>query len=314
MTTIGDLLSNGWTYFQGWINGYGYYYWTPPWIVSLLFLLSLVAAFVSDRTRDRLQARDRLVLVLIFLAGYLATVASLYLTFTPVGAEQVLGVQGRYFVPLGFLLFLALTGISWKAATSISSRWIIVFLSMALLFNLLAIFLSFHVLCGNTFYESRLCYRPLFKDFPSDTHLSPPLSSSTRLEQEFQAGCKGMTEVRVLLHSSTASNGGSTRFVLEEAESKKLLLDQAIADDRIRREDWYSLRFEPDWNSEGKQYRLRILGMEAPAEQGPQAFYTTQPEFDLGNLYENGQPLPEDLVLQYGCVAGLRKIWLTGKP
>lgn len=35
---------------------------------------------------------------------------------------------------------------------------------------------------------------------------------------------------------------------------------------------------------------------------------------DLEILYENGEPIPEDLVLQYGCVAGLRKIWLTGKP
>ena len=26
------------------------------------------------------------------------------------------------------------------------------------------------------------------------------------------------------------------------------------------------------------------------------------------------QPLQEDIVLQYGCATGLRKIWLTGKP
>src|SRR3990172_8222682 len=29
-TIIKDLVTNGWTYFQGWVNGYGYYYWTPP--------------------------------------------------------------------------------------------------------------------------------------------------------------------------------------------------------------------------------------------------------------------------------------------
>src|SRR3989304_5750097 len=39
-TVIRDFLTNGLVYFQGWINGYGYYYWTPPQIVSLFFLLS----------------------------------------------------------------------------------------------------------------------------------------------------------------------------------------------------------------------------------------------------------------------------------
>jgi hypothetical protein len=43
-------------------------------------------------------------------------------------------------------------------------------------------------------------------------------------------------------------------------------------------------------------------------------FFTPQPEFDLGILYENGERLEEDMVLQYGCITGLRKIWLTGTP
>lgn len=33
-TVIRDLITNGLVYFQGWINGYGYYYWTPPLLVS----------------------------------------------------------------------------------------------------------------------------------------------------------------------------------------------------------------------------------------------------------------------------------------
>src|ERR1700752_1645282 len=40
-TVIKDFITNGLAYLQGWINGYGYYYWSPPQIVSLFFLLSL---------------------------------------------------------------------------------------------------------------------------------------------------------------------------------------------------------------------------------------------------------------------------------
>ena len=314
LMTIRDLLANGWIYLQGWINGYGYYYWTPPWIVSAFFVVGLVAVLWADSTRERVNSRYRLGLVLVFIVSYLATAASLYLTFTSVGADRIFGVQGRYFIPLALLLLLALTGLSRRGKMTVSRKWVVVFLNMALSLNLLGIILSFHVPCGNTFYQTVLCYRPLFKDFPSDTHLSPPVSAGTALEQDFQAACNGLAEVRVLLQASTPGDEGATRFVLEEPVSSRVLFEQAIPNAHVAGEDWYSLHFEPHWNSEGKRYRLRILSKDTPAGQGLQAFYTSQPEFDLGNLYENGQPREEDIVLQYGCVSGLRKIWLTGKP
>ena len=91
------------------------------------------------------------------------------------------------------------------------------------------------------------------------------------------------------------------------------MLDTSIANDRIRGESWHSLRFEPDWSSAGKQYILEISGMSTSPGQGLQLLFTPQPEFNLGNSYENGQLLEQDIVLQYGCVTGLRKVWLTGE-
>ena len=44
--------------------------------------------------------------------------------------------------------------------------------AVALSLNLLGLFFSFHVPCGSTFYQTGLCYRPLFKDFPSEVHAS----------------------------------------------------------------------------------------------------------------------------------------------
>lgn len=138
--------------------------------------------------------------------------------------------------------------------------------------------------------------------------------NSVSLEQEIGVTCDGFAELRVWLSPFTPAGEGATRFVLREAGSNRVVLDTSIAHDAISTDDWYRFGFEPDWTSAGKQYVLEILGPDALSGQAPQVLYTAHPEFDLGDLSENGQLLEEDIVLQHGCVTGLRKIWLTGTP
>jgi hypothetical protein len=140
---------------------------------------------------------------------------------------------------------------------------------------------------------------------------SQPVSNTVSLTQEINVTCNGLAEVRVLLTPPTTNDQGTTRFVLEEIASNYTLLDASIANDQVHTENWYSLGFEPDWDSTGRRYILNISGTTT---QGPRLLYTPQSEFNLGNSYENGLLLEEDLVIQYGCVAGLQKILLTGKP
>lgn len=104
-----------------------------------------------------------------------------------------------------------------------------------------------------------------------------------------------------------------TRFTLQDASTHRTMMDRSIANNQIAQNDWYPLHIDPDWQSAGKQYVLNILSTNT-ADEGLKFLYTTQPEFNLGNLYQNGQLMKEDIVLQYGCIAGLQKIWLTGKP
>ena len=313
LIVVRDLAANGWMYFQTWINGYGYYYWSPPAIVSILFLLALGGALLRESIRDRLSARHRLAFVLIFAGGYLATLLAVYLTFTPAGSQQILGLQGRYFVPLAPLLLLAISGLPWLSrVTPPASKWIVFFLGMALFLNVVGIYLAFHVPCGTTFYQAGLCYQPLSREL-TESRPSPAISSEMSLTQEFQVECSGFSEVRLLLHPSAPGDGATTRFILREPGGKTLL-DTSAVNNTISAGEWHALRFEPEWESEGKVYALTVLGSEHSTGHGLQAFYTVQPEFDLGTLSENGQPVEEDLILQYGCVTGLRKLWLTGKP
>lgn len=315
LIVLKDIVRNGLTYFQSWINGYGYYYWTPPVIISLLYLLSLGFVIFKESTSAQIDRKLRNVLLLVALAGYVTTIASLYISFAPVGSDQVFGVQGRYFIPLALPLFLIVSSLVWKRKPLVPSfRWTVIFLTAALFLNLLALYFSFHVPCGSTFYRTELCYHPLFKDFPSEVRASEPISDGLFPTQEIEVTCNGLAEVRLLLTPSTTGDVGITRFILKDPSSDQPLLDRSIANGPIRAETWYPLRFEPDWHSAGKRYTLEILGTSPVSRHGLQLFYTPQPEFDLGNFYENGELLEEDIVLQYGCVTGLRRIGLTGRP
>lgn len=308
-----DPFINGLAYLQGWINGYGYLYWTPPQIVSVFFLLSLGAVLFIDSTRQQVSRKDRIVFILVFLVGYLATAVPLYLTFTTVGLNQLLGVQGRYFIPLAYLPVLILASLLVTKKFTLSTNWVITFLTIALLLNILGIVLAFYVPCGTTFYQTGLCYRPLYKDFTNETRLSPPISNQISAAQEIKVSCDGFSELRVLLTPSLPGDQGMTRFTLQTAAGNQTLLDTSIRNAQISTDDWYPLRFDPDWQSAGKEYILKIIGTNTSPNQGLKLLYTPQSEFDLGNLYENGQLQKEDIVLQYGCITGLRKIWLTGQ-
>ena len=310
-----DPLLNGLVYLQGWINGYGYLYWTPPQIVSFSFLLSVGCALLIETIHQQVDRKYRIVFILVFLAVYLATVVPLYLTFTPVGLDRVLGVEGRYFIPPAMLPVLVLSSILvTKKIAILSSNRIITFLAVTLSLNILGISLAFYVPCGTTFYQTGLCYQPLFKDFTGETRVSPPISNETSLTQEIQVACNGLTELRVLLTPSITQDKGITRFILQDPLSNHTYMDSSVPNDQISAETWYPLHFNPDWDSAGKQYILKILGTNTPTGQGLKLLYSSQPEANLGNLSENGEPLQEDIILQYGCVTGLRKLLLTGKP
>ncbi|MDQ3006715.1 MAG: DUF2142 domain-containing protein [Chloroflexota bacterium] len=314
-TVIRDLITNGSVYFQGWINGYGYYHWTPPQLVSFFYILSLASATLIEPAPHADHRKFRIAFILTFVACYFATVLSIYTTFTPVGADEVLGVQGRYFIPLVLPLVLALGSIPWlKKETVLSQNWIIVFLSIALSLNILGIMLAFYVPCGTTYYQTGLCYQPLYKDFSPESHLSEPISNEVFVTQDVQVACNGLAELRVLLTPSSIENNTATRFVLEDPASNQNLLDTSATNDLILSETWHKLHFDPDWHSAGKKYILKIFSVDTPPGLGLRLRYSQQPQSELGSLYENGQLLQEHIVLQYGCITGLRKIWLTGKP
>ena len=76
----------------------------------LAFLaLSVVPAFKASAVEKTLLIRDRLQFPLIFLVAALGTAIVMFLSWTPVGSWDIIGLQGRYYLPAWplFILFAA---------------------------------------------------------------------------------------------------------------------------------------------------------------------------------------------------------------
>lgn len=77
----------------------------PRWTMWVLFgAMAVIAAFEPS---GAMRSEHRALLVTTFVLGGLAVTGILYLTWTPVGEKTVLGVQGRYFLPLAPLTLVA---------------------------------------------------------------------------------------------------------------------------------------------------------------------------------------------------------------
>lgn len=90
-----------------------YHDWIPYENSLFLSGVMLAVLFVCSATSpDKLYFIDRFILYSISYLILVAVILPLYITYTLVGFDQAIGVQGRYFIPIFFLLVLALRGMA----------------------------------------------------------------------------------------------------------------------------------------------------------------------------------------------------------
>ena len=81
----------------------------PKWFNWAYAFFLAIGALVGDL---RLTIRQRLLMISAFLLTVPALFIVWYLLWTPVGGEQIFGVQGRYFIPVALLLFCSFSCVS----------------------------------------------------------------------------------------------------------------------------------------------------------------------------------------------------------
>ena len=75
-------------------------------IVSYLFLL-LISPFL-EKHEEELDIKSKIWTMLIFLGTSAVVITALYIIWTGVGQWNIMGVQGRYFLPIGLLVLLCM--------------------------------------------------------------------------------------------------------------------------------------------------------------------------------------------------------------
>ncbi|HXF85920.1 MAG TPA: DUF2142 domain-containing protein [Anaerolineales bacterium] len=309
------LAKNIWTqgldYFFAWIAIYGFSYWPVPTLVYPIYILALIATLFVEKSEINKDTRRGLLIT--FLITYLATIISLYLTFNPVGSERIEGVQGRYFVTVMPLLFLTLVGLPAFKRIHIPASILPLLGGTSLLLYTAGMYLSYYVVCGSQYYRTDLCYQPNYKNWSPNDLYSSPISAQLTLRQEIVSECDGMTELRIWINAKEAEPEAFTQFILADVQEGSEVLRVNVRNSELPSGDWFSLKFEPRWNSKGKFYLLTIRS-EQSNTRGPQIALSLRPEYLEGKLYENDQPVNRDILFQTGCIAGWNKIRLTGSP
>ncbi len=316
-----DIWANTPSYMRGWIGVYGYDYWPVPGLTYLLYLLAVIACLRQNPRLPQPDKRSRIFLASLFAFGSLLTIASLYVAFTPVGSLVVAGVQGRYFTVVMPLLFLALlefpvpgvkTAVTPQeslADANPGARYPV--LAVALVSSALVLYsggllLSYHVSCGSEYYRMDLCYQPQYKNWAPKSVSSPAISPSLTLTQEIVPACNDMTVLRVWVNDRGADPVGTTTLSLRAPTMEHDLVDSVIRNADLPQGGWLTVRFSPQGQSANQLYLLRVVGS---SPNGPRLGYSEKAEYLAGKLFENRSPMAQDLLFQYGCVAGLDK-WL----
>ncbi|MCM2535976.1 DUF2142 domain-containing protein [Neobacillus pocheonensis] len=110
---VDSFLSLGESKFLGMLGLLGtFYHYEAPNIVIYTFLfLMLLFGLMNDETDLLVKWRriDKPIMLSIMLAVLVLIYTALYVGYTPVAYSIVLGVQGRYFLPIAVFLFLSIT-------------------------------------------------------------------------------------------------------------------------------------------------------------------------------------------------------------
>lgn len=90
----------------------------PDWLIYF-YLIILILTALLDKNEIKINLKQKIVPLIIFIAISVSIFFLEYLTWTSVGNNKINGVQGRYFIPIAPLLFLSL----YNNKLRISNKW-----------------------------------------------------------------------------------------------------------------------------------------------------------------------------------------------
>lgn len=134
----------GGAYLRGFVGGFGHYWGANfPLPLAALHIFLLVFVSRSDGKEDvSIGLKDRAVILAVFFASAVLLSTFLYLSFTKVGGDVIVGLQGRHFVPLAPLLFLLFYT---KRKINSLGPWLIIYWTFTLSYSLGSIIRGYYL-------------------------------------------------------------------------------------------------------------------------------------------------------------------------
>jgi hypothetical protein len=284
----------------------GYFGWltTPlPNFVYLIFLAVLFIAFFSDIKKSFTLTQQQKYIFLIVLCLYiLGVLLSMYLYSTPLAAEKVNGIQGRYFIPVFPLLLYLIVSLDAPVFTINPLVEKIAFgflVPVILFFSVVTIYQKFFVVCGEQYFTYEgVCRLPsgLIPEKPIGDILKP-------VTQTFASECKDISGVGAFFATYGRGNSGLLYVSLRDETSNRTIFEKKVKVADIRDNRWMFFRFPTIQNVNGHDFTLTFTPQGSYRGNAVTIWATTSDMYPQGELL--GLEDEADLVFQYECPYGL---------
>jgi uncharacterized membrane protein len=145
---VTDYILHGKYYFHGF---FGQLTWldlsVPVYLPEFLFLLMLAFAMLDKESKIIVSKFSKSVFFAIFVGTLLLISAVLYMTWSPIHGNDINGIQGRYFIPLGPLFFLLFYNrrLTWLALDKYAHMIVYLSVIVSLLITLNTIYKRYYV-------------------------------------------------------------------------------------------------------------------------------------------------------------------------
>ena len=123
------------------------------WSTYILYPILIYLTIFSDNYKFELQKCQKVVILITLIIGIIATYTSLYVMWTPVGNGVVLGLNGKYFIPMMLPMFLLFKQSTPKFDYNKIVPFVIVMLILILFTSELSLLHRFYNITPNLYYK-----------------------------------------------------------------------------------------------------------------------------------------------------------------
>ncbi len=305
--TLANTFAKLWFYYlDGWFGVFSWLDASMPQLALLLYLIVLV--FLAGLQDDSfvVSKQEKWVAALTWLISIALTFLILYMVWTEYQSDLVLGVQGRYLIPLMPLLLLIIPPFLNFLHGLERFKGLIAILTSILVWGIavVVLILRFYVPCGLSYLRDVDCELPA--EVWQDVAQLEPFVQGMSITQTFVADCDGMYRVDVYVSTHERVNNSTLLASVREVASQEFEKEYIVENQSIRDQNLVFF-FDPIPNSKGEAYELQ-LETDANPENAISLMATQNDQYLAGQLWMNGVPQSGDLQFKYFCRVGVQSI------